>query len=68
MHLSPCGKRNRKIFQNFGKWQKTLARKWITTVLVQNLSRYTERGYGKNDHKKAKKINHGLTRMARIFV
>jgi hypothetical protein len=32
MYLSRYGKRNKKIFQNFGKWQKTLARKWITVV------------------------------------
>jgi hypothetical protein len=65
MHLSPYGIRNRKIFQNFGFGQKTLARFWrtnvlykrfiqalYTTVWVQNLSRYFDRGYGKNDHKK----------------
>jgi|GEM_PF-3005782 hypothetical protein len=32
MCLSSCGKRNKKNFKNFGFEQKTLARKWITTV------------------------------------
>jgi hypothetical protein len=32
MHLTSCGKRNKKIFQNFGFGQKTLARFWRTTV------------------------------------
>jgi|GEM_PF-3887591 hypothetical protein len=48
MHLSPCEKRNRKNFKNSGIGQKTLARNWITTVRIQNLSRYIKRGYGKN--------------------
>jgi hypothetical protein len=32
MHLSPCGKRNRKNFKNSGIGQKTLARFWRTNV------------------------------------
>jgi hypothetical protein len=32
MHLTLCGKRNRKNFKNFGKWQKTPARNRITNV------------------------------------
>jgi hypothetical protein len=47
MHLSPCAVRNKKNFKNFGIYQKTLARKWITTVRIQNLKRYAVNGYGK---------------------
>ena len=53
MHLSPCGKRNRKNFQNFGFGPKTLARKWITTVFVQTLNHCIESSYIKNDGKNA---------------
>jgi hypothetical protein len=48
MHLSCCGIRSKNFFKNFGFGPKTLALKWITTVFVQNLSRYNQRGYGKN--------------------
>jgi hypothetical protein len=47
IHLTLCGIRNKKIFKNFGFGRKTPARKWITTVFVQNLKRYIGRGYGK---------------------
>ena len=63
VHL--CKSVSEKNSKIFGFGQKTLARKWITTVSyncliqvfyttvsIQNLSRCRGRGYGKNDHKK----------------
>ena len=67
MHLTSYGIRSRKFFKNSGFGQKTLARyrrtnvsykrfiqAFYTTVWVQNLSRYVDRGYSKNDHGKTR--------------
>jgi hypothetical protein len=37
MHLTLCGKRNRKNFKNFGIGRKTLARFWRTNVSYKRL-------------------------------